>query len=101
MSQLNYVGATVQVPLKHWDKSVSPKRLVDADTLVYTVKPKVGAEETFTLGTDAEVVTDGTGLYRLLYIPAEDDTHQVSIASTYGDVQGVTQLSFYVEPPNT
>lgn len=100
MSQLNYVGATVQVPVKHWDKSVSPKRLVNADTLVYTVKPPIAAEQTFTLGTDDEVVTDGTGLYRLLYVSAEEGDHEVSIASTYGDVHGVTQLSFKVEPPN-
>lgn len=101
MSQLNYIGATVQVPLKHWNRSVSPKILVDADTLVFTVKPPIAAEQTFTLGTDDEVVQDGTGLYRLLYISAEKGEHEVSIASTLDTVQGATQLSFYVEPANT
>lgn len=98
---LNYIGGTVQVPVKHWDRRTSPKVLVDADTLIYRVKPPVGALQIFTLGTSAEVAHDGTGLYRLYFVPAEDDVHEVTILTTYGGVQGVVQLSFKVEPANT
>lgn len=98
---LNYVGSTVQVPMKHWDRRVSPKVLVDADTVIYRVKPPIGDLQIFTFDTDSEVAHDGTGLYRLYYPAAEEGVHEVTILTTLGGVAGVTQLFFKVEPPNT
>jgi len=101
MSELNFIGGTVQVHLRHWDRRPSPKVLVDADTVVFTVKPPSGPTVTFTFGTDAEVITTGTGLYTLLYIPLLAGTYQVSILSTFGAVSGAAQVSFKVEKANT
>ena len=101
MSELNFIGGTVQVHLRHWDRRPSPKVLVDADTLVITVKPPSGPGETFTFGTDDEVITTGTGLYTLLYVPLLAGTYQVSMLSTYGTVSGAVQLLFKVEKANT
>lgn len=98
-----YPQGTVQIPIKQRDARVDGRPYIDADTMVITVKPPVGDNETFDLA-DPEIVKEGTGLYRFYYLATQGHAtkaFQVAIVTTVDDVQGSHQLSFRVEPANT